>query len=38
MKSALGAPESKETAADVANFSDVYPVIWVSDVTGTNKL
>jgi len=38
VKNALGAPESKETGADVANFTDVYPVIWMADVAGQNKL
>ena len=38
IKKALAAPESKETGADLANFTDVHPAIWISDVAGQNKL
>ena len=38
LQKALGAPESKETSADVASFSDIYAVIWVREVQGTRDL
>jgi len=38
LKSALEDPKSKETGEDVAKFSNVYPAIWLSNVTGTNTL
>jgi uncharacterized protein (TIGR02118 family) len=38
LKAALGAPEAKETSADVARFTNVYPTIWISDVVGSKKL
>ncbi len=38
LKKALGAPESEETGADIAKFSDVHPVIWVSEVQGAGTL
>ena len=34
LKEAL-AKGSKETGVDVANYTDVYPEIWISKVTGT---
>lgn len=37
MKGALTSEGSKETGADVANYTNVTPVIWVSKLVAENK-